>query len=201
MTTTRATLLDRVRDPRDREAWEQFFELYAPLLEGYARAHGLARDDVEEVRDQCLEVLARKLPEFQYERARGSFSSWLHRIAHAKVIDLVRNRKVRGRESVELTSLAASGADLDERWERQWRAEHLRYALQKVQRDEPEERFRVFEMLLVDELSVAEVCERTGLRATQVYKIKAGVLKKVRAQLERLGTGAEAAAPGGPGPA
>jgi DNA-directed RNA polymerase specialized sigma24 family protein len=60
-----------------------------------------------------------------------------------------------------------------------------------VQQGEPEERFKVFEMLLVDELSIPEVCERTGLRTTQVYKIKAGVLKKVRALLERLGTGAE----------
>ena len=90
MNTTRQTLLHRVRDPSDREAWEQFFELYSPLLEGYARAHGLGKDDAEEVRDQCLEVLAKKLPTFEYERARGSFSSWLHRIAHGKVIDLER---------------------------------------------------------------------------------------------------------------
>jgi RNA polymerase sigma-70 factor (ECF subfamily) len=191
MKTTRQTLLHRVRDPADREAWEEFFELYSPLLEGYARAHGLARDDAEEVRDQCLEVLARKLPTFEYERARGSFSAWLHRIAHAKVIDLVRARKVRARESVELVSLPAAGAELDERWERQWRAEHLRYALARVQREEPDERFRVFELLLVDELSVPEVCARTGLRVTQVYKIKAGVLKRVRAVLERLGTQAD----------
>jgi RNA polymerase sigma-70 factor (ECF subfamily) len=191
VTATRQTLLHRVRDSADREAWAEFFELYAPLLEGHARAHGLARDDAEEVRDQCLEVLARKLPDFEYRRERGSFSAWLHRIAHAKVIDLARARKVRPRESVELTSLAAAGADPDEHWERRWRAEHLRYALARVQRDEPPERFRVFELLLVDELAVSEVCAQTGLVATQVYKIKAGVLKKVRAVLERLGTGAE----------
>jgi RNA polymerase sigma-70 factor (ECF subfamily) len=191
VTATRQTLLHRVRDRDDREAWTEFFELYAPLLEGYARAHGLARDDAEEVRDQCLEVLTKKLPGFEYERARGSFSAWLHRIAHAKVIDLARARKVRPRESVELTSLAAAGTDPDEHWERQWRAEHLRYALARVQRDEAPERFRVFELLLVDELPVSEVCAQTGLVATQVYKIKAGMLKKVRALLERLGTGAE----------
>ena len=192
MTTTRQTLLHRVRDPADREAWDEFFELYAPLLEGYARAHGLARDDAEEVRDQCLEVLSRKLRDFEYERSRGSLSAWLHRIAHAKAIDLVRARKVRARESVALDGLAAASTDPDQHWERQWRAEHLRYALACVQQEEPEERFRVFEMLLVEETPVPEVCERTGLRATQVYKIKANVLRKVRAVLERLGTGAEA---------
>ena len=190
MTGTRATLLERERDPRDREAWDEFFALYAPLLESYARASGLARNDAEEVRDQCLEVLARKLPEFEYERSRGSFQAWLHRMARGKVIDLLRARKVRKCESVALERLDAPEPGPDEHWEREWRAEHLRYALSLVRRDEPEERFRAFELLLVEGLSVAEVAERTGLQATQIYKLKAALLKKVRAVLERLGTGA-----------
>lgn len=193
MTTTRATLLHRVRDPRDTEAWEEFFELYVPLLESYARSHGLLRADAEEVRDQCLEVLTRKLPSFDYQRARGSFQAWLHGVARGKVVDLLRAKKVRARESLALERLSGPEPGPDEVWERSWRAEHLRYALARVQRDETAERFRVFELLLVEELSVPEVCAQTGLRATQVYKIKAGVLRKVRALLERLGTGAEGA--------
>jgi RNA polymerase sigma-70 factor (ECF subfamily) len=191
MTATRRTLLQRVRDARDREAWAEFFELYAPLLEGYARGHGLARADAEEVRDQCLEVLAKKLPTFEYERRRGSFQAWLHGIARGKVIDLVRAKEVRARESVALEGLHARAPGPDEHWEREWRAEHLRHALRAVQRDEPEERFRPFEMLLVEELSVAEVAQRTGLRPAQLYKLKAALLKRVRAVLARLGTDAD----------
>ena len=188
MTTTRATLLHRVRDPGDREAWEEFFELYAPLLEGYARAHGLARADAEEVRDQCLEVLARKLPAFEYRRGKGSFQAWLHGIARGKVVDLLRAQKVRKRESLALTRLTSPEPGPDEHWQREWRAEHLRYALRCVRRTETEERYRVFELLLLEELSVPEVSARTGLTAQQIYKIKASVLKRVRATLERLGT-------------
>jgi RNA polymerase sigma-70 factor (ECF subfamily) len=194
VTATRLTLLERVRDPADREAWEQFFELYAPLIEGYARASGLGRADVEEVRDQCLEVLTRKLPTFEYRRASGSFQGWLHRIVRGKVVDLLRARKVRKHESVDLAGVPDGQSALDAHWERQWRSEHLRYALSSVREGESEERFRVFELLLVEELSVAEVCARTDLQASQVYKIKAGVLRKVRAVLERLGTGAEGSA-------
>ena len=191
MTNTRATLLQRVRDPRDGEAWREFFELYAPLLEGYARAHGLARGDAEEVRDQCLEVLARKLPSFEYERGRGSFQAWLHGIARGKVIDLLRAKKVRARESVVLERLSDPDPGPDEHWDREWRAEHLRHALSVVREREPEERFRAFEMLLVEQLSVAEVAARTGLEPAQIYKLKAALLKRVRAVLERLGTDAE----------
>ena len=157
MSSTRRTLLHRVRDLGDREAWEEFFGLYAPMIEGYARAHGLSRSDAEEVRDQCLEVLARKLPEFEYERGKGSFQAWLQGLARGKVIDLVRAKRVRARESVELTGLADAGSAPDRIWEREWRAEHLRYALAKVAQGEEVERFRVFELLLVEGLSVKEV--------------------------------------------
>jgi len=192
VSATRRTLLQRVRDRGDREAWAEFFELYAPLLEGYARAHGLSRSDAEEVRDQCLEVLARKLPDFEYRRGRGSFQGWLQGLARGKVIDLVRAKRVRARESVELTHLADATASPDLLWERQWRAEHLRYALERVRASEEPERFQVFELLLVDELSVAEVAERTGLKAAQIYKLKAALTKRVREVLTRLGDGGAA---------
>ena len=192
MTTTRRTLLHRVRDPADREAWEQFFELYSPLLEGYARAQGLARADAEEVRDQCLEVLARRLPDFEYERAKGSFQSWLHAIARGKVVDLLRAQRVRSGETSELAALPDPAAAPDERWEEQWRSEHLRYCLRQTRETEPPEIYRVFELLLLEDLPVPEVCARTGLNRNQVYKAKARVLKRVRETLERLGTDADA---------
>ena len=191
MTDTRRTLLVRVRDRGDTEAWQEFFGLYAPLLEGYARSHGLSRTDAEEVRDQCLEVLARKLPDFEYERARGSFQGWLHGIVRGKVIDLARARRVRAHDSVALETLDDARSDLEREWERQWRAEHLRYALARVRESEDPERFRVFELLLVEELPVAEVSARTGLAAGQIYKLKSALLARVREILARLGDGAE----------
>ena len=45
------------------------------------------------------------------------------------------------------------------------------------------------ELVLIEELSVPEVATRTGLAPAQIYKLKAAALKRVRAILERLGTG------------
>ena len=38
MTTTRATLLARLKNRSDAEAWTEFHKLYAPLLYRYARS-------------------------------------------------------------------------------------------------------------------------------------------------------------------
>ena len=190
MDKTSETLLHRVRDRGDDGAWDEFFRIYAPLLERFARGHGLSAGDAEEVRDQCLEVVARKMPAFEYERARGGFKGWLYRIAHGKVVDHLRKPAARRAETHELGGLVDRAPDPEEAWEGHWRSEHLRYCLEHARLREPERSFQAFELLLMDGLSVPEVCERMGMNANQVYKAKSRVLRRVRETFERIGTGA-----------
>lgn len=186
---TSKTLLHRVRDPQDGAAWEDFFRIYSPLLERYARSHGLTPGDAEDVRDQCLAVVAKKMPEFEYEQAKGGFKGWLYRIAHGKVIDHLRRPQARQAETRELGGLMDRQPTPDQVWEDSWRAEHLRYCLEIARTRESERSYQAFELLLVDELSVPEVCERMGMNPNQVYKAKARVLERVRSAYERIGTG------------
>jgi RNA polymerase sigma factor (sigma-70 family) len=190
MPTTRGTLLERVRDPEDARAWEQFFALYAPLLESYARALGLRTADAEEIRDQCLATVVQRIGDFRYERERGSFKAWLHRIARDKVVDWMR----KPREDRAATTIAHAIPDenggVDALWEREWRAEHVRYALGAVRRDESEEGRELLDLVLDEDLDAATIGARTGLNANQVYKARARFLARVRTLLEELGEGA-----------
>jgi RNA polymerase sigma-70 factor (ECF subfamily) len=185
--TTRKTLLQRVRDNTDSQAWEQFFALYAPLLESYARALGLSPCDAEEVRDECLALITKRMPAFEYERSKGSFKSWLYRLAHGKVVDLLRRPTSQRASTESWLALEDSANALDERWETLWRREHLRHAFTEARRDESAVTLQVFELVLIEGLPVPEVCERTGLNARQIYKVKARMLKRVRDVLQRLG--------------
>jgi len=185
--TTRKTLLQRVRDNADHEAWEQFFALYAPLLEGYARVMGLSPSDAEDVRDECLALITRRMPSFEYERAKGSFKAWLYRLVRGKVVDLLRRPATVQAPTETLLAIEDRENALDERWEALWRREHLRHALDVARKSESAGSIEVFELLLIDDLSVPEVCARTGLDSRQVYKAKARILKRVREVLLRLG--------------
>ena len=51
---TRMSLLLRLRDRRDGEAWSRFVDLYGPLVNGLARRHGLGDADAA---DRMQEVL------------------------------------------------------------------------------------------------------------------------------------------------
>src|SRR5690348_17125338 len=55
---TRASLLVRIRDGRDTEAWQQFIQLYAPLVYGFARRRGLQDADAADLMQEVLRSVA-----------------------------------------------------------------------------------------------------------------------------------------------
>src|SRR5262245_40269420 len=76
MSSTPISLLDRLKEPHDAEAWARFVHLYTPLLYGWARRTGLQEADVADLLQEVFAVLVRELPRFQY-RPGGSFRGWL----------------------------------------------------------------------------------------------------------------------------
>ena len=74
---TRASLLQRVRDPADNEAWREFFNIYRPLIYRYGRLRGLSRADADEVVQKCMTKLVDKMPQFEYSSTKGGFKFWL----------------------------------------------------------------------------------------------------------------------------
>ncbi|MCK4660266.1 MAG: sigma-70 family RNA polymerase sigma factor [Phycisphaerae bacterium] len=187
MPETRATLLMRIKDPRDEVAWREFHALYAPLLYRYACARGLLPADAEEVRDQCLEVLTRSMPGFEYDRGKGRFKSWLRRIVNNKVSNLLRDRRERIAQSREVLAVPDPHPSPDELWEEQWRYQHLKHCVEQVKGLISEKNYRAFSMLLFDGCSVAQVCAELEMNPNQVYVAKSRALQRVRQKLAELG--------------
>jgi RNA polymerase sigma-70 factor (ECF subfamily) len=183
--TTRASLLVRIRDPRDTRAWEEFHELYAPLLYRYARARGLAHADAEDVRATCYENIVKQIGGFEYDNHRGTFKAWLKTLVNRRVVDLLRKRRERLADDGTLPEVPSPELEPDAAWDKAWRQQHLRYCVNLVRVDVPDVTFEAFELLMRDE-PVAAVCERLGLNANQVYKAKSRILQLVRDQMRAI---------------
>src|SRR5581483_8600497 len=67
MHTTSASLLERLRQPSDADAWGRLVRLYTPLLLYWARRLGLQYPDAADLVQDVLVVLVQKLPEFHYQ--------------------------------------------------------------------------------------------------------------------------------------
>src|SRR5256885_14759398 len=82
---TNPSLLLRVRDGRDQDAWRQFFALYVPLLYGYARKRGLQDADAADVAQDVFQRVLGALRRLDYDPTRGSFRAWLCTITRNRI--------------------------------------------------------------------------------------------------------------------
>src|SRR5579884_2622007 len=93
---TRASLLVRLRDPRDEAAWAQFVELYAPVVYGYLRKQGLQDADAADLCQDVLAAVAGAVGRLEYDPARGAFRNWLFTIVRNRLANwhAARGRRV-----------------------------------------------------------------------------------------------------------
>jgi len=78
---TRPSLLVRIRDLKDGQAWSQFVKIYSPLIYRYARRCGLQDADAADVTQEVLRKVSRSIGQFEYDRQKGSFRGWLISVA------------------------------------------------------------------------------------------------------------------------
>lgn len=190
--TTRPSLLSRVRNAGDREAWETFDEQYRELLLRYCRQRGLQEADAEDVRQIVMMGLARSLRSFEYRPELGRFRTYLGRVVRNAIAQYVSSPRSRrtplsveelGDLSADVHPAGAPGAERaeDELWEREWMHHHLRQAMARARKAFDPRTLQVFEHLLVGK-PVREVAQLYGASVDSVYKIK----QRVRAHLEDL---------------
>src|SRR3984893_8062536 len=76
MTKTPSSLLERLREPFEPEAWGRFVSLYTPLIYSWGRRVGLQEQDAADLVQEVFVTLLQVLPTFKYDRHR-SFRRWL----------------------------------------------------------------------------------------------------------------------------
>jgi len=88
---TRVSLILRLSQPADAEAWEEFCKIYLPVIFRIAKARGLQDADAHDVSQNVLVRVARSVKNWSPDDKRGSFGAWLGTIARNLLIDFVRS--------------------------------------------------------------------------------------------------------------
>jgi RNA polymerase sigma-70 factor (ECF subfamily) len=175
---TRASLLLRLRDPKDGEAWQTFVDVYAPLVYGYCR-RGLQEADAADVTQEVLTAVARGMPGFTYDPQRGRFRDWLGTLVRRRLGRFLsgRSQAAHGGDDL-LAGVAAPEADSD--WTAEFHARLLRVALERARPGFEATTWQAFELVWQQNRPAAEVADEIGLPIERVYVAKSRVLKALR---------------------
>jgi len=189
--STRASLLLRLCDAQDHEAWVEFVTLYEPVVYRLLRRHGLQDTDARDVMQELFLAVSRSIDRWDPDRQRGSFRGWLRRVTRNLVINWLKSRQRRD---------LAGGADLhglldrlpatDEQgtveFDRELRRALMQRAGQRVQSEVQPATWRAFWETSVAGLSPAEAAAKLGMSAGAVRVAKCRVLARMKTTVAEM---------------
>jgi RNA polymerase sigma-70 factor (ECF subfamily) len=181
---TRPSLLLRLRDPRDADAWQAFVDVYGPLIYGHSRRQGLGHEDAEDVVQRVLARVASAIGRFEYRPERGQFRRWLGTIVRneARTVRARRNRLRGDGHAVE----EVEAQPRDSVWNEEFNDHVLRVALQRCRPRFEEDTWRAFERTWIDDAPPAAVATELGRPVGWVYVAKSRVLRQLWIEVREL---------------
>lgn len=187
MSSTSESLLVRIRDREDTDAWSRFVTLYTPLLFRWARQAGLDLHAAGDLSQDVLSVVLQKAGSFQYNPS-GSFRGWLRKIA-INQFRLYWRRRQR-HELLAGESWIAQLPDrrsLESSWDASYRSELLRQAMGVLQPNFSPPIWQALQDWLLNSAESAEiVAQRYGVNVWTLYAAKKRFFKRLRALLAGL---------------
>ncbi len=181
---TRPSLLVRLRDARDGEAWRQFAELYAPLVYRFARRRGLQDADAADVTQEVLRAVAAAVGRLAYDPRLGSFRGWLFTVAYRKLHTFHEGRRRQGQGSGDPATQqmleAVPAREEAARWEEEWRRQQFAWAAAQARQDFQEATWQAFWRTAVEGRPAAAVAAELGISVGAVYVAKSRVQARLR---------------------
>jgi RNA polymerase sigma factor (sigma-70 family) len=184
---TRPSLLLRVRDAGDVEAWRTFVTIYAPLVYQYHRRHGLQDADATDLTQEVLTEVARSMRSFEYDPDRGRFRDWLLAVTRRVLYRFTARRARRQEQGCAAELLEAVEDDrANAEWNDAFNARVLRVALERIKPCFEAATWRAFERVWIDNRPAAETAQELSLQIGQVYLAKSRVLKRLSVEVEEI---------------
>ena len=195
---TRRSLIERLRDLGDQPSWREFFDTYWKLIYGAAIRAGLSDQEAEDVVQETVIGVARKMESFRYDPSVCSFKGWLMHVTRCRIADQFRRRRPqnvplaapRADTTAETTlNLHDPAADvLEGIWNEEWQKNLVDVAMDRVRRQANPEHYQIFHLHAVKGLGVRDVAKLTGASLPKVYVTYHRIAKLVKAEVRRLET-------------
>jgi RNA polymerase sigma-70 factor (ECF subfamily) len=196
---TRVSLLNRLKDGGDTQAWTAFVRLYGPVIYGFARKRGLQDADAADLMQEVMRSVARNVEKLEYDPKRGTFRGWLYTVTRNKIYNFLSAQKNRVRavgDSANHERLEAlpdrSDNDADADWDREYQRRMSARAMDSVKGEFQSNTWQAFWGTAVEGRPAAEVGAGLEMTPGAVYVAKSRVLARLRDEVQRLESEAEA---------
>jgi RNA polymerase sigma factor (sigma-70 family) len=196
---TRRSLLTRLKNWDDDEAWKRFFDTYWKLIYSAAIKAGLSDAEAQDAVQETVIAVARKMHAFKYDPALGSFKGWLLHITRWRIADQFRKRRgdqpptnhssdETARTPTDERMPDPESLNLDAFWEGEWKKNLLEAAIERAKEKVTAKEYQLFDLYAVQGWAVRDIVRTVGVSANQVYMAKSRVSAVIKKEVEYLET-------------
>jgi RNA polymerase sigma-70 factor, ECF subfamily len=191
MAATSASLLARVRADPNSPDWRHLVELYDPLIRGWLGRQNVVGQDADDVAQEVLAVVVRRLRDFEHNQRTGAFRTWLKSITINCVRDHWKGKKhrpIQGDSDLQdwLHQLQDPASDQSRQWDQEHDRHVTRHLLERLKDEFESKTWQAFSRVALDGVPAAEAARELGLSTNAVFIAKSRVLARLRQEAAGL---------------
>ena len=181
---TSVTLLKRIQNPADEDAWSRFDAVYRSFIAGFLASRKVDEHVCEDICQSVMKQVYEAMTDgrFEHNGRSGAFLNWLRQVVVSQLG--VYHRKARRNEQRLPAGLEENLSKEDSRLVQLWDLEHnqatLRLVLALLRDHTPPDSLEIFRRTFVDGADADQVAEEFGRTKNAVIVVKCKVLKKAR---------------------
>ena len=191
---TRYSLLSRMQDREDQDSWKDFFDTYWRLIYSFAIKSGLTDAEAQDVVQETVISVAKDIEKFKRDRTLGTFKGWLRNLTRWRIADQLRKRTRSVLAGNNISTPSANpdetagpvNADLEAIWEKDWQANLLEAAMERVKPRVKEEHYQMFDLNVVRQWPAGKVAQTLGVNIGRVYLAKHRVMALIKKEIRVL---------------
>lgn len=182
---TSLSLLERLRHSPDEEAWQRFAGIYQPLLEKWLRAYAQSQADIDDIVQDVLLTVFRKLGEFEHNQQTGAFRAWLRTTAVNRLRLMWRQKRPALESDYQvffgkLDLLADPCSELSRRWDQEHDTHVAGQLLLQLEQEFTSATWQAFRRQVVEGTSASKTAQEMGLSVNAVLIAKSRIMKRLR---------------------
>ena len=181
---TQLSLIVKIRDAGDEDAWSEFVQIYQPVVQRFVRRHSLQYADAVEITQEVLSRVAKSIESWDANHQKSTFRGWLYRITRNITIDFLRKKKIERQRMTSsdagLSQVADMGNnDQSQEFEREFEKQVFYWAAEKLKPSFKPANWQAFWMSTIDGVPVIDVAKQLQMTPGNVYVARSRIMSRL----------------------
>ena len=189
--TTNVELILRLANTQDQRAWDEFVNLYEPLLFKTAQKLGLNSNDAVDAVQEVFVHLGKVVSQWKPTGRPGAFRGWLAKVARNQMLNVIQRTTMlksesAGNDANDFSLIHPNGSQQSTYFNIEFRRTVFLHVVQKIRDSFSEKTWQAFWFTYMDQRSTPEVAAELDLTTGAVYIARSRVMSRLQSEIKLL---------------